>query len=99
MGYPQDVVRGAWSGISTIAALYTNGDWPFDGSIESWVVAVEAHRSGDAGSNWRPETTPVLPFRARLRPSHGRRNAHRMPAHRTDSSRRLDTGERRVWRE
>jgi hypothetical protein len=45
MGYPQEVVRGAWSGISTIAALYTNGDWPFDGSIERWVTAIEAHRS------------------------------------------------------
>lgn len=37
MGYPEPVVRGAWSGISTIAARYTNGDWPFDGSIQKWV--------------------------------------------------------------
>jgi hypothetical protein len=37
MGYPDDVVRGAWSGISTIAARYTNGDWPFDGSMKQWV--------------------------------------------------------------
>ena len=28
MGYPSRIVRGAWSGISTIAASYTNGDWP-----------------------------------------------------------------------
>jgi protein associated with RNAse G/E len=34
MGYPDEVVRGAWSGISTIAARYTNGDWPFDGSMQ-----------------------------------------------------------------
>ena len=46
MGYPQEVVRGAWLGISTIAARYTNGDWPFDASIEAWVAAIEAHRSG-----------------------------------------------------
>ena len=37
MGYPDHVVRGAWSGISTIAARYTTGDWPFDGSIQEWV--------------------------------------------------------------
>ena len=37
MGYPDQVVRGAWSGISTIAARYTNGDWPFDGSMQEWV--------------------------------------------------------------
>jgi hypothetical protein len=37
MGYPHHVVRGAWSGMSTIAARYTNGDWPFDGSLQQWV--------------------------------------------------------------
>ena len=34
MGYPDEVVRGAWSGISTIAARYTTREWPFDGFIE-----------------------------------------------------------------
>ena len=37
MGYPYQVVQGAWSGISTIAAWYTNGDWPFDGTMQEWV--------------------------------------------------------------
>ncbi len=37
MDYPDDVVRGAWSGIATIAARYTNGDWPFDGLMQEWV--------------------------------------------------------------
>src|SRR5262245_25363429 len=37
MGYPDHIVRGAWSGISTIAARYTTGDWPFDGSLQEWV--------------------------------------------------------------
>lgn len=37
MVYPDHIVRGAWSGIATIAARYTNGEWPFDGSLESWV--------------------------------------------------------------
>lgn len=37
MGYPDEVVRGAWLGVSTIAARYTNGDWPFDGSMQEWV--------------------------------------------------------------
>jgi protein associated with RNAse G/E len=34
MAYPDDVVRGAWSGISTIAARYTTREWPFDGFLE-----------------------------------------------------------------
>jgi hypothetical protein len=37
MGYPDHVVRGAWSGISTIAARYTTGDWPFDGTMQEWL--------------------------------------------------------------
>ena len=37
MGYPDEIVRGAWAGISTIAARYTNGEWPFDGSMQKWV--------------------------------------------------------------
>ncbi len=37
MAYPQRIVRGAWSGIATIAARYTNAEWPFDGSMQEWV--------------------------------------------------------------
>jgi hypothetical protein len=37
MDYPEHVVRGAWSGISTMAARYTTADWPFDGSLEKWL--------------------------------------------------------------
>ena len=39
MAYPDDVVRGAWAGISTMAARYTTRDWPFDGSLQDWVDA------------------------------------------------------------
>jgi hypothetical protein len=31
MSYPDDVVRGAWAGISAVAPRYTTGEWPFDG--------------------------------------------------------------------
>jgi hypothetical protein len=31
MSYPDEVVRGAWSGISEMAPRYTTGEWPFDG--------------------------------------------------------------------
>jgi hypothetical protein len=41
MDYPGEVVRGAWSGISTIAARYTNGAWPFDGSMQDWVDSAQ----------------------------------------------------------
>jgi protein associated with RNAse G/E len=34
MDYPDDVVRGAWSGISNIAPRYTTGEWPFDGWMQ-----------------------------------------------------------------
>ena len=34
MGYPDYVVRGAWSAISWIATRYTTGGWPFDGTIQ-----------------------------------------------------------------
>jgi hypothetical protein len=34
MNYPDDVVRGAWAGISLIAPRYTTGAWPFDGWME-----------------------------------------------------------------
>jgi protein associated with RNAse G/E len=37
MAYPDHVVRGAWSGIATIAARYTTGEWPFDGSLDAWM--------------------------------------------------------------
>jgi hypothetical protein len=33
MSYPDEVVRGAWSGISSVAPRYTTGEWPFDGSM------------------------------------------------------------------
>jgi hypothetical protein len=35
MAYPDEVVRGAWSGISAIAPRYTTGEWPFDGWLQS----------------------------------------------------------------
>jgi hypothetical protein len=37
MAYPDEIVRGAWSGISGIAARYTTGEWPFDGFLDRCV--------------------------------------------------------------
>jgi hypothetical protein len=34
MDYPDDVVRGAWAGISEIAPRYTTREWPFDGWMQ-----------------------------------------------------------------
>jgi protein associated with RNAse G/E len=34
MAYPDDVVRGAWAGISGMAARYTTREWPFDGFLD-----------------------------------------------------------------
>ena len=41
MSYPDEVVRGAWSGISGLAPRYTTGEWPFDG----WMGRVSRCRS------------------------------------------------------
>ena len=45
MSYPDDVVFGAWSGISTIAPRYTTGEWPFDGWMERCLA--DAVSAGD----------------------------------------------------
>jgi protein associated with RNAse G/E len=37
MAYPDDIVRGAWAGISGIAARYTTGEWPFNGYLQGCV--------------------------------------------------------------
>ncbi|GAB3785595.1 hypothetical protein [Nocardioides ungokensis] len=42
MGYPGHIVSGAWSGIATAAARYTNADWPFDGSLQRWVDGTQS---------------------------------------------------------
>jgi hypothetical protein len=34
MRYPDEVIRGAWMGISQLAPRYTTGEWPFDGWME-----------------------------------------------------------------
>jgi hypothetical protein len=33
MGYPRDVIVGAWRGIAAVAPLYTTGEWPFDDDL------------------------------------------------------------------
>jgi protein associated with RNAse G/E len=39
MSYPDQVVRGAWSGISSVAPRYTTGEWPFDGWLGTALAA------------------------------------------------------------
>jgi hypothetical protein len=47
MAYPDEVVRGAWSGISSIAPRYTTGEWPFDGWMGRCLAEqVGAHAAG-----------------------------------------------------
>ena len=58
MSYPDEVVRGAWSGISQIAPRYTTGEWPFDGWMGQRLAAEVASRTRrrgaeDAGSEGR----------------------------------------------
>jgi len=51
MDYPEEVVRGAWSGIASIAARYTNREWPFDGWLERCLARA---RADGAGAGARP---------------------------------------------
>ena len=48
MAYPDDVVRGAWSGISQIAPRYTTGEWPFDGWMAQHLAAEVAAEGGSS---------------------------------------------------
>lgn len=45
MGYPPDVVRGAWAGVSGLAARYTTGEWPFGGWLDEAVASARAPTS------------------------------------------------------
>jgi protein associated with RNAse G/E len=46
MAYPDEVVRGAWSGISAIAPRYTTGEWPFDGWLQTRLDRARAELAG-----------------------------------------------------
>ena len=48
MPYPDEVVRGAWSGISKVAPRYTTVEWPFDGWMGQRLAAevVSGHDEG-----------------------------------------------------
>jgi hypothetical protein len=48
MSYPDDVVRGAWTGISTIAPRYTTGEWPFDGWVGRCLAEEVAKRGAES---------------------------------------------------
>jgi hypothetical protein len=47
MSYPDEVVRGAWAGISAIAPRYTTGEWPFDGWMSRCLSAQVAAGRGE----------------------------------------------------
>ena len=53
MSYPDEVVRGAWSGISALAPRYTTSEWPFDGWMGE-CLAAEVAASPTTG----PENDP-----------------------------------------
>jgi hypothetical protein len=45
MAYPNDVIRGAWSGIARLAPRCTTRDWPFDG----WLDQARARARAEIG--------------------------------------------------
>ncbi len=51
---------GAWSDISTIAARYTNGDWPFDGSMQEWVDAASLFEPPGCGPDPQHAPAPLV---------------------------------------
>jgi hypothetical protein len=42
LGYPSEVIDGAWRGATWLAPRYTNGEWPFDGWLESAWEALDS---------------------------------------------------------
>jgi protein associated with RNAse G/E len=42
LGYPTHVVHGAWAGIAELAPCFTTRAWPFDGTLEDWLIAARA---------------------------------------------------------
>ncbi|GAB7005043.1 hypothetical protein JCM18899A_25160 [Nocardioides sp. AN3] len=66
MAYPAHVVHGAWVGVATIAARFTNGDWPFDGSLDELASAVLASREVGRGAE-RASPTSASGSRRRAR--------------------------------
>ena len=65
MAYPNDVIRGAWSGIARLAPRYTTREWPFDGWLDQQLTHIR-HELGQ-----RPYTACRLEQRA-PRPPLGR---------------------------
>ncbi|MFN8186907.1 MAG: hypothetical protein U0R69_07505 [Gaiellales bacterium] len=53
MGYPPDVVRGAWEGISELAPRYTTGQWPFDGWLQERLQAARRRTAGGSAPDAR----------------------------------------------
>ena len=50
MGYPPEVVQGAWEGISELAPRYTTEEWPFDSWMEGCLERARAHATEAGGS-------------------------------------------------
>jgi protein associated with RNAse G/E len=53
MRYPDEVIRGAWKGISELAPRYTTEDWPFDGWMDEELRGGRAELFAGGGSQPR----------------------------------------------
>ena len=69
MAYPNDVIRGAWSGIARLAPRYTTHEWPFDGRLDQQLAHIRHELGQRPYTAWRLEQrAPRAPFRRALLP-------------------------------
>jgi hypothetical protein len=69
MAYPNDVIRGAWSGISRLAPRLTTREWPFDGWLDQLLARVRHEVGQRPYAAWRLEQrAPQPPFGSALVP-------------------------------
>jgi len=61
MAYPNDVIRGAWSGISRVAPRYTTREWPFDGWLDQLLVLARQDAGQKQHPAWRHERRAPRP--------------------------------------
>ncbi len=55
MGYPNNVIRGAWSGISHVGPRYTTHEWPFDGGLYDLLRLARLELEPGRQPSWRLE--------------------------------------------
>ena len=68
MAYPHETIRGAWQGISELAARYTMEEWPFDGWLDAAIATARDPRGEHRILHTAPLTCSAAAPRSRRPP-------------------------------